>query len=310
MNFGDLLHTMGAVLSVFILFFVGFGIRKLRLLRTEDASILNTLVLYVMLPVFIFNAIYSYRQPIPLSIAKVPIIGFAVMLVVMGLAYVVGKSLKLGRGIIAGLILASAFGNTAFIGYPVIQAALHDKSAMVTTVLYDELAMATPLYTIGLLILAGFAGEKLNRRHFSKAPMLPQLWAIPIGLALRPVTLPEPLLEALQYLSNGTIALVMISLGLMISSRSIKGFAIPVAIACILKLAVLPALTYLAVRHAGFTDIMVKATVIEAGMPTAMMAGVLASTFGENGEFVAGAIFFTTLISLISIPLMLFLLGV
>ena len=50
--------------------------------------------------------------------------------------------------------------------------------------------------------------------------------------------------------------------------------------------------------------------VLESGMPSAVMTGVLASKFGANGRFVAGVIFVSTLLSIVTIPTILLMLGV
>ncbi|MCL6520349.1 MAG: AEC family transporter [Armatimonadetes bacterium] len=304
------MSATGTVLSIFLLLSVGYGAKKVKLLRDQDADLLNTVVVYITLPAFIFDAIYSYRQPIPLSIAKVPIIGFAMILVVLGIAYVVGRAMGLDRPTLGGMIIASGFGNTGFLGYPLVQAAFREKAALVTAALYDELAMALPLYTLGALIAAGFAGRRVDREQLLRVFTLPSMLSIPIALIIRPISLPNPLLEAVRYLAAGTVPLVMISLGLSLSGRSLRGLALPVAVTCVLKLVALPVITYYAARSGGLSGVMHQVTVVEAGMPSAIMTCVIASKFGANARFVAGVIFLTTLLSIASIPLMLYLLNV
>lgn len=301
---------VGTVLSVFLLLFVGYGAKKVRLLRAEDTVVLSTVVLYITLPAFVFEAIYSYREPLPLSIVKVPIIGLAAILGVIGISYLVGRALKLDRTTTGGLMIAAGFGNTGFLGYPVVQAAFEDGSALVTAALYDELAMAAPLYTIGAVIAAGFAGERVDRAQLRKVLTIPALWAIPAALLMRPFIIPEFALDAIRYLALGTIPLAMISMGLSLSASSLRGMAIPVLAACAMKLVVLPLLTHYSLTAGGVTGAMHQATVLESGMPTAVMAGVVASRFGKSGLYVAGVIFVSTLLSIVSIPVTLALLGV
>jgi predicted permease len=295
----------GTVLSVFVLLLIGYGMKKIRLLQPSNCDVLNTVVIYITLPAFIFNAIYEYREPITLDVARIPLIGFAMIALVGLIAYILGRILRFEYGIIAGLILASSFGNTGFLGFPVVEAAFKSKEAIFTAVLYDELAMALPLYTIGMVVAAGFMGEKFQLSRVGWVLKLPQMWAIPLAFLLRPFALPEPILAVLKYLANGTIPLVMISLGLSISAKSLKGYTLPVVIACILKLALLPFLTYYAAKMIGIKGIMLQTLTVEAGMPTAMMAGVLVAKFGKSGKYVAGTIFITTMMSLITIPIML-----
>jgi hypothetical protein len=302
--------VIDSVLGVFLLLLVGYGAKKLRLLRAEDSNVLNEIVIYITLPALIFTVLYGYKANLSLSIARVPIVGFVMIAVVLAAAYGIGRAMRLDSGTLAGFILAAGFGNTGFLGYPVTQAAFKDPSALVTAVLYDEFGMALPLYIIGLVITAVLAGQKAHYSQVTQAFKYPQLWAIPIALLLRQShCVPHSLIVAIGYLGSGTIPIVMISLGLMLSARSMRGYGIPLAVVCMLKLAVLPIVTCYGARFAGITGTQYQTTVMEAGMPTAMMVGVLVSKFGENPEFVAGVIFVTTLLSIVTIPATLLLVG-
>ncbi len=303
------LPITGTVLAIFLLLFTGYGMKKGRILKPGDAELLNTIVLYLTLPAFIFEAIYSYRGDLSISIAKVPVFGFATMCVVMLIAYFVGRALRLDRRILGGLIIVSAFGNTGFLGYPVVEAAFRDKGALVTAVMYDELAMAFPLYTVGLVLATVFSGERISREYMMKVFKLPSMWAIPLALILRPFALPEPIVQAVHYLSNGTIPLVTISLGLSLSATTLKGYAVPVLAACALKLAVLPVVTYYAMHWVGVSGTMHQVTVLESAMPAAMMSGVIASRFGDCGEYATSAIFAGAVLGIVTIPLTLVILG-
>lgn len=304
------MNVIGTVFSIFLLLSLGYGAKKIRLLKPEDADLLNTVVVYMTLPAFIFDAIYGYQKPLPWSMAKVPITGFAMIVIVLLVAYVAGKLMRLRRPALGGLIIASGFGNTGFLGYPVVQAAFRDRAALVTAALYDEIAMALPLYTLGALIAASFSGTRVDRQQLAKVFTLPSLLAIPVALLIRPIPIPAPVISAIRYLAAGTVPLVMISLGLSLSGRSLKGMALPVAVTCVLKLAVLPVLTYYAAQGVGLRGVVHQATVLESAMPSAVMTCVIASKFGADARFVAGVIFLTTLLSIGTIPAAILILGI
>ena len=181
---------------------------------------------------------------------------------------------------------------------------------MVGAVLYDELAMALPLYTLGLVIIAAFSGERVDRAQLLRTLKFPQLWAIPAALLVRLTRIPDPIADAIGYLAAGTVPLVMISLGVSLSTSSLKGYGPAVAGVCALKLAVLPLITSVAARGAGIDGVMYQVITVQSGMPTALLVGVLISKFGKNSDFAAGAIFVATLLSIVTIPLTLFLVGV
>ena len=303
-------QTVGAVFSVFLLIFVGYGSKKIRLFKAEDGGLLGSIVLYITLPAFVFDAIYNFHGSLPTGLWKVPVIGFAVEIGLAIIAYALGRALKLNRPTLGGFILASTFGNTGFLGYPVIQAAFHHPSALITAVLYDEIGMALPLYTLGMIIAAAFAGEKADLRQTLKAACSPAICVIPVAFLLRSHNLPIPVTSAIHYLANGTVPLSMLTLGLYLSTSSMKGMALPILATCVLKLVVLPAATFYAARAGGISGITHSAMIVEAGTPTAVMSCVVASRYGANERFVAGITFASTLLCMLTIPAALVILGV
>lgn len=297
-----------SVFPVFLLMFLGYGIKKLRLLKQEDTGVLTTVIIYLTLPCFVFEAIYRHRAGLPPSIAKVPFVGLGMIIVVLIAAYIIGRMFKLDRPTLGGFILAAGFGNTGFLGYPVVQAAF-GQDALITAALYDELAMAFPLYTLGTFIAASFAGARAETKSVLKLAAAPAVWVIPLALLVRPYNIPEPVTKTIQYLAAGTVPLAMISLGLSLSARSIKGLALPVFTACALKLALLPVITFYAARATGIAGQVQTVMVLESGMPSAVMACVVASKFGANERFVAGVVFVSTILSIAAIPLTLVILS-
>jgi len=301
------LGVVSAVSAVFILMFLGYGAKKFRVLNAEDAQVLSKVIMYFTLPCFVFEAVYNYHEHIPLSIAKIPFVGFGGILIVLLLAYAFKPVLKLDGPTLGGVILACGFGNTGFLGYPVVQAAF-GHSGLMPAAMYDEFGMAFPLYTVGMAIAAYFAGGTLNGRQMLKMATTPAILGIPIALILRGIPLPHPVLQAISYLGVATVPLAMLTLGLTMSAGSLKGMGIPLILVCIMKLAVLPFVTYYGLGLAGIVGQTRAVVTLESGMPSAVMACVIASMFGANERFVAGAVFVTTLLGVLTLPLTILIL--
>ncbi|MHB0912898.1 MAG: AEC family transporter [Armatimonadota bacterium] len=301
--------VLGTVFSIFLLLFLGYGTKKIKLLRAKDAETTSALVVNLMLPAFVFLAVYDSEQRVSPAMAKIPVIGFGMILLVCAIAYALGRLLRMEKPTIGGLILASAFGNTAFLGYPVITAAFGGGSALVPAALYDQFGMLLPLCTFGVVLASHFSGEKVTGRQLTGALLSPSILAVPVALVLHPVKIPLPVIKSLEYLAAGTVPLAMLTLGLSLSARSIKTCAVPVAVACVLKLAVLPALTWALMRMGGFSGEALKAVTMESAMPTAVLASIIAVRYKADGNMVAGVVFVSTLLGILSIPSTLMLLG-
>lgn len=293
--------TLTTVASIFLLLLAGYGARRTGALKSGDASVVNSIVINLTMPAFIF--VYTHGREIVPAMVKAPAVGVAMEMVVMGAAYLAARAMKLDRPTTGGLMLVAAFGNTGFLGYPVIKAAFNDNDhAILTAVMFDGFAMAMVLNSVGIAVAATFAGAKFqwgSLLEFLKTPLFP---ATIIALALKDVYVPEVIMQTLGYLAAGTVPLAMISIGLSLSTGSIRQYPAPLALAFVLKMALLPALMYFALPLVGVSGTVYKVAVVESAMPSAVFTGVIASRYGANGAFAAGAVFLMTLLSVLVIP--------
>ncbi len=293
--------TLTTVVSIFLLLLAGYVARKIRVLRPSDSAVVNSIVINLTMPAFIF--VYTHGKPISSAMVKAPALGVAAELVIIGLAYVVARAMRLDRRTTGAMMLVSAFGNTGFLGYPVISAAFHGhKGAVLTAVMFDEFAMAMILNSIGVAVAATFAGSKFDARNlleFLRGPLFP---ATIVALILKDVYVPDLVMKTLGYLAAGTVPLAMISIGLSLSAGSVKQYPMPMLAASVLKMAVLPLLMALLLPFIGVTSEVYRVTVLESAMPAAVFSGVVAARYGANGAFAAGSIFVMTLASVILIP--------
>lgn len=298
--------TFSTVLSVFLLLVVGYGAKKIGILKPKDAGAVNSIVINLTVPALIFVSIH--RQPLDSSMAKTPLVGIVTQFVILGLAYAAARMFKLDRPTTGGLMLAATFGNTAFLGFPIVSAAFPDnKQAMPAAVMFDEFGMALMLNSVGIAVAATFAGRHFqwsSMLEFLKMPLFP---ATVVSLVLRTVYIPPVILGTLGFLAAGTVPLAMISIGLSLSASSLKKYPGPLAVSFVLKMIVLPLLVSAVLSLVGVTGVVRQVTILESAVPTAVLTGIIAGRYGANEEFVASAIFVTTLMSVVLLPAVLIL---
>ena len=301
-------HTLTTVASIFLLLLAGYGAKRLGALKASDAAVVNSLVVNLTMPAFIFVSIHN--KPITSAMIKAPILGFAMQIVVMGMAYCAARALRLDRRTTGALMLVSTFGNTGFLGYPVVTAAFRgDKHAILSAVMFDEFAMAIALNSIGVAVAAAFAGTKFewtSLLEFLKTPLFP---ATVVSLILRQVPVPPLVVTTLDYLAAGTVPLAMISIGLSLSAGTVKGYPAALVAALALKMMALPVLMWLMLPLVGVGGIVKQVAVLEAAMPSAVFSGIVAARYGANGAFAAAAVFALTLASVVVLPAILLLIG-
>ncbi|MCX8052462.1 MAG: AEC family transporter [Armatimonadetes bacterium] len=300
--------TLTTVVSIFLLLLVGYAAKRFGALKADDTAVVNSILINLTLPAYIFVA--AHNKPLVTSMIKAPAVGIVLQIAIMCAAYGAAKLLRLDRRTTGALMIVSAFGNTGYLGYPVVGAAFPgSKHAMLTAVMMDQFCMRIVITTLGVTIAASFAGTKSdwsNVIEFFRTPLFP---ATVLALALKDVDLPPLLMNSISYLAGGTVPLAMISIGLSLSVGSVKAYPAAIAVAFALKMVLMPALMLLALRLIDVTGTVQKVAVLEMAMPSAVFSGIIASRYGANGAFAAAVIFVLTLASVVWIPAVLMIIG-
>jgi predicted permease len=295
---------MAKVACIFVLLLVGYATKKLRILSVKDTGVINSIVINLALPAFIFLSIND--KPLTSSMLRAPVAGLAAECAILALAYWVSQLLKLDRKTTAGLMIAATFGNTGYLGLPFVTAAFSgDKVAIQSAVMMDSFAMRILLCTAGIAVATSFAGEKFKWRDTLEFVKSPLFAAVVLGLVFRTIPIKGVTYDVLKYVADLTVPLSMISVGLNLSMGSAKQWPLGVAAAVLFKIAALPVLTLLALPLLHVDHTVAKVAVLEMAMPSAIFGGVIAGRYGANKEFVAGAIFISTLLSVVAIPAVL-----
>jgi hypothetical protein len=296
--------TLTAIASIFILLLVGYGAKRVGVLSAKDDAVLNSVLINITLPAFIF--VNTIGNPLDMSMIKTPALAILVEALIVALAYLIGRLLRLDRPTTGALMIVSAFGNTGYMGYPVAKAAFPDDGrGVLTAVLFDNFGMRAGLITVGVAIATSSAGAKFkwsSLTQFVKTPLFP---AMVLGLVFREAKLPALLMDSLGYLAAATVPLSMISIGLNISATSLREYPAPLVAAVVLKMLLFPVLMWLLLDWADITGTVAQAAILESAMPSAVFSGVVVSKFGANGRFGAAAIFVTTLLSVIVVPVVM-----
>lgn len=295
---------LSTVASIFLLLIIGYATKKLRILSAKDTGVIDSIVINLALPAYIFSSIHG--KPLGIDMIKAPFVGLISEVVVLGAAYAVARALKLNRPTTAGLMIAATFGNTGYLGLPFVTAAFDgDKGSIQAAVMMDSFAMRILLCTAGVAVATCFAGERFKWQSTMEFLKSPLSVAVAIGLLLRSAPVPDFLMSAITYMGNATVPLSMISVGLNLSTESVRRWPLGIAAAVVLKMALLPTLVYLGLPLLHIEHSVARVAVLEMAMPSAIFGGVIAGRYGANKEFVAGAIFASTLASTVVIPAVL-----
>ena len=304
---------------LFLLILVGNVLKRVRVLHAAHVPILNGLVVNVTLPALIFLALV--RAPaLPASAARLPVAFWLAESVTMAVAYGLGRLLRLPRAGRGMLLLVGVFGNTAFLGYPITLSLM--PRAFPLAVLLDEFGCVVLLYLCSAAVGGAFGSQEGDWRvglaRFARSPLF---LSVALGLAVRLLPWPPGLaalpgaraagalfIQCLSYLSLGTTPLILLALGAALQPRAALAAPGAALLPCLLKLIVCPLAMWGACRLLGLHGDPLRVGVLQAAMPTSVLASVLCAQNDLEGPLAVGVVFLTTVLSVASLPLLLSLL--
>jgi predicted permease len=218
---------------------------------------------------------------------------------------VLGRRLRWTRTTIGALLLVTPLGNTAFLGLPMVEALL-GRVELSRALAFDQLGTFLALATYGSVIAAHWGhGEGGARVVLTRLVSFPPFVAVVASFGLRLVDVPLGVHEALGSVGRLVSPLAMLALGLRFRiARAPHQRA--AALWCLgTKMVVLPVAVLAVGAVAG--DLRAPAwaaSVLEAGMPPMVTAGVVAARAGLDEELATTVIGVGLLAALVTIPLL------
>lgn len=194
-----------------------------------------------------------------------------------------------------GLIVS----NSSFIGIPVVGELYGNLGVLYTS--FFQIPIRIMMWTAGLSLFTNVD----KKESFQKLIKHPCIIAIVIGafLMIASVPLPSFLGDTIAGLSKCTTPLSMITVGAMFANSKWSDFLDPsILYYCLIRLIVFPAIVFGAVRLLGIDLVLGNVAVLLSAMPMAATTAILADKYNYNGETASRSIFVSTLLSIVTLP--------
>lgn len=287
------------ILEVFLPIFLlaGLGYLFARFKKFDIAS-LTDLVIYLTGPCLIFTSLA--RREFILSDFSF-ILGGAVF-VILSLGIIVYLVLKLRNlSHLTDFYMPALFMNSAFIGFPVALFA-YGQEGLSKMIIYD-LTNTFLLLSLGIWILT-------RQQRSWEVFRLPYLYAAALAIAFsaQQVTVPEIIYQPIKILGETTIPLMLFALGYRLNTLTIKhlGLALMVSFFRIGLGFLLGFAFVLSLRIPSLTG---KIIILGSSLPSAVSAFIFSEKYGIESELAASAVMVSTLISILTLPLILWFLS-
>ncbi|MBF0707830.1 AEC family transporter [Alkalihalobacillus hwajinpoensis] len=287
------------VLPVLLVFGAGYLLQKLAKLDLKSVS---TVALYIMLPCLVFKTFYNAD----LNGEYVMMLVFSALLLVSILVInkVVAKVKGYDASMESGLILSTAFMNSGNYGAPIILFAF-GEAGFVYSVSFLVL-QAIIMNFFGVYYAA--RGKSGLRMAIVSVLKMPPTYAVIVALIMNlgSIKMPGNLMSSVDLLANASIPMVMVVLGMQLAGISIKNMDWSKAsYASVVRLIASPAIAFVLTLLLPMSDLMASVLIVSAAMPSAATTTIYAVQFDSKPELVSSITLMTTLLSVITIPLLL-----
>jgi malate permease and related proteins len=283
---------IGTLLPVFAL--VGLGAIVAKPLELQ-ARTLSRAAYYLFIPAFVFQTLSTAQ--IDLAVAtRVTLYTTVVHLAVAALGFLVAKALKRPPATIAAFVLIAIFGNTGNMGLPIVQFDMGAKALPIAVIYF--LAILTSSFIVGVAAANWHKGISLNA--FLSVLKTPALLALIPALIVNFLNLeiPTPVARGGQLLADAMIPVMLVGLGVQLSSTGMPKFTTDVWIASSIRLIGAAALAFALAPVFGVTELERAVGIIQATMPTAVLASIIALENDLEPNFVTASVMLSTLLAL------------
>ena len=301
---------LGNIFTQMVILFAAIGVgylcKKVHVMDAELDKKLSNLVLSATLPALILASVLNADTlPDPLLVGEILALSVLSFAILIPLAFAIAFALRVPDGCRGVYRFMLIFGNTGFIGYPVLTA-IFGAQTVIYAVIYN-ITFNMLVFTLGAWLIASDneygVKVRMNWRDFVTPCNVATL--LTLVLALAGVHAVPVAGEALSTIGNFTTPATLLIVGSSLANLPAAGLlgTLRLWAACVIRMAVVP-LAIFAVMQLFAHDVLLSVLVVLAAMPVATNGTMLCYQYHGDAKTMAQGTFITTVLSLATIPLL------
>lgn len=302
------------MLTLFAIVVVGYIAGKWGYMGGTFDKKLSKVVIDITCPALILSSAMTGELPDRRYI--LPLLGISALtyLLLTGVAFLLPRFLtkkKDDEGVIG---FAMMFGNVGFMGYPIVASIFGHEAVFYAAVL--NVVNTFTVFTVGTMLIVGknqessaaekeMSRKKMLRKVLYSTPMLSAYLTMLI-VALEIKDIPEFISQPLTMIGNITVPAALLIIGSSMSQlplRALLGNG-TIYTTTLMRLAILPVGIHYLMTLLGFSPFVVGINTVVIAMPVATYGTILCLRHGKDTTLITEVTFITTLLAMISIPLL------
>lgn len=290
------LFTMQAMMFLMIL--AGAVLRKINMITLPVHKSMTDIIINLILPCNILHAFSGSDSSALKSLLAVVIMGFLIQLIL----YFISKFMWTERPRDRRSVIRYAFqfSNCGFLGNPIIEG-LYGAQGLIYASVY-LIPIRIFMWTVGISCFTGSAGKGA----FKKTVTHPCIIATAVGVLWMffPVEIPSFMMDTIDGFNSCLTPFTMLVIGSILAGADLKQmFCKDIYVISGLRLIVIPFVTLVICRMMNLETMVASVVTVLVAMPVASTTAILASKYESDATFASNAVVFTTVLSLVTIPM-------
>lgn len=300
---GIFLELISIIAPVLFIFLIGYIGQKF---LSFDIKTISTAALYLMSPFLAFRTFYTNA----LDRTYLYIAAFAVLLLVILfiIVWFTADIMKASRSERSAMILGGVFMNSGNYGVPVVLFAFGSAAFDygVIMMVFQSILMNS----IGIFF-ASIGGEAHAtwRDSMQRVIRMPLIYAAILGIIFQvsSIKLSDSMMQGVDLIADASIPVVMLVLGMQLAMIVRKRVAYRyVTAVTIIRMIISPLIAVVILIFLPVDDLLKVVLIIQAAMPGSANTTMFAVQFGTEPDLVSFTTLTTTLLSLLTIPIVLY----
>jgi malate permease and related proteins len=316
------------IITLILLGLVGFTAGRFGYVPKTTGKILSNIVIRITMPFLIITTLtsYKFKKAEILDGLWIYLFGVIFLLLAFFVSYIVSGKLKLKEETGNIYKMQSIFGNVVFLAFPLLETLFGARGRIFATFFY--LANDTVLWTLGIYLVNKHNTTKWkdNLKHLINANTIAftlgiiavafdfQYYLSNIQIVSKMYNL---FYNSFSSIGNATTPISMLFIGLILAEVKITSMGdfkkrTPIFILSLFKLLIIPLFAFLVLLSLGnhIPDIVKYIVVLQLAMPCGTITTALASQYDSDYCFATECAFFSTIISIASLPLIIWMLNI
>ena len=228
---------------------------------------------------------------------------FVVQISVAALGFLVGKILRQSREITAAFVLIATFGNVGNFGLPLIEFRFGEIARIPATIYFLATIFISFVICVGVASWARSGGMAAVFSVFKTPALLALVPALILNIS--GIGVPTVLSRLSGLLGQAMIPVMLFTLGIQMAEIAKIKIDFNVFAASTVRLVGGPLLAVILVPLFGLQGIERDAGILQAAMPSAVLASIIAMEYKLLPEFVTTTVLFSTLFSILTLTIIL-----